>query len=87
MSLEEASSSSASTGVCPQCEPVLSKYADTFKAVMHQGSDLKRKIAVNPHPKRSESEVEENSLGSHVIMPANRHPSKIGGDLEVLQLQ
>ena len=55
--------------------------------MMHQSSDLKRKIAVNPHPKRSESEVEENSLGSHVIMPANRYPSKIGGDLEVLQLQ
>ena len=55
MSLEEACSTAASTGVCPQCEPVLSKYADTFKAMVHQGSDLKRKIAVNPHPKRADT--------------------------------
>lgn len=51
-SLEEASSSSADTSVCPQCAPVLSRYSDTFKGLVHQGSDLKRKKAVNPHPKR-----------------------------------
>ena len=40
------------SGVCPQCDPVLSRYTDTFKEMVHQGSELKRKIAVNPHPKR-----------------------------------
>ena len=51
-SLEEASSSSVGTSVCSQCAPVLSRYSDTFKGMVHQGSDLRRKKAINPHPKR-----------------------------------
>ena len=39
--------------VCPQCQPVLSRYADTFKGMVHQGSERKRKIAINPYPKRT----------------------------------
>lgn len=53
-SLEEAGPSSAS-GVCPQCDPVLSRYADTFKEMVHQGSELKRKKSINPHPKKVDS--------------------------------
>ena len=33
--------------ICLQCKPVLSRYADMFKGIVHQGSELKRKIA---HP-------------------------------------
>ena len=51
-SLEEASSSS--DGVCDQCSSVLKRYAPTFKAMLRQGSELKTKKAVNPHPKRSD---------------------------------
>ena len=53
-SLEEASSSSSCDGVCNQCFSVLTRYAPTFKAMLHQGSELKRKKAVNPHPKRAD---------------------------------
>ena len=46
-SLIEAGSSLG--GVCDQCAPVLRRYAGAFKAMVHQGSELKRKKA---HPKR-----------------------------------
>ena len=41
--------------ICLQCKPVLSRYADTFKGMLHQGSELKRKIAINPHPSRPDT--------------------------------
>ena len=43
-SLEEASSAGPGlSGVCPQCDPILSRYAETFKGMVRQGSELKRK--------------------------------------------
>ena len=35
----------SSTSICLQC---------TFKGMVHQGTELKRKIAINPHPKKSD---------------------------------
>ena len=48
------SPSTSSTSICLQCKPVLSRYIDTFKGMVHQGTELKRKIAINPHPKKSD---------------------------------
>lgn len=36
----------------PQCKPVLSRYTDVFKGMVHQGSEQKRKVAINQHPKK-----------------------------------
>ena len=58
-SFEEAQpglSSSSATGVCAQCYPVLSRHADTFKGMVHQGTELKKK-KLNPYPKRPESDL------------------------------
>ena len=56
-SLEEArrgsggeESPSTFPNVCQQCKPVLSRYADMFKEMVHHGSELKRRVANNPHP-------------------------------------
>ena len=38
------------------CAPILSKYYDTFKGMKRQGSELKRRKTINPHPKRPESQ-------------------------------
>ena len=38
--------------VCKSCAPVLQKYADTFRDMKRQGSELKRRKLINPHPKR-----------------------------------
>ena len=56
-SLEEASqcSTSEGTAVCPHCAPVLLRYAGTFKEMVHQGSKLKRKKAINPRPKKPDN--------------------------------
>ena len=40
--------------ICLQCKPVLCRYTDVFKGLVHQGSELKRKIAINPHPAKSD---------------------------------
>lgn len=53
--LQEAlveSSSAGPSGSCPRCAPVLSRYSDTFKGLVHQGSELKRRRLINPSPKR-----------------------------------
>ena len=61
LSLEEAGSSSTMTdggeGVCLQCSPVLSRYATTFKEMVHTGTELKKRKKINPTPKRPESEL------------------------------
>lgn len=49
-------SSVRATGVCVQCYPVLSHHADTFKGMVHQGTELKKK-KVYPYPKHPESEL------------------------------
>lgn len=50
-SLEEGSSSvEGSDGVCPQCSPVLSRYATTFKEMVHTGTELKKRKKINPTP-------------------------------------
>ena len=38
--------------VCKSCAPVLQKYADTFRDMKRQGSELKRRKLINLHPKR-----------------------------------
>ena len=56
-SLEESCSAEpvSSTGVCPQCAPILSRYSETFKNLVHQGTELKRRKAINPHPKKPDT--------------------------------
>ena len=44
-------------GVCLQCSPVLSRYATTFKEMVHTGTELKKRKKINPTPKRPESEL------------------------------
>ncbi len=46
---------SSSSKICLQCKPVLSRYADTFKGMVHQGSELKRKVTINPHPTKPDT--------------------------------
>ena len=38
-------------GVCPQCYPILSRYTDAFKLMMHSGTELKKRKRRNPYPK------------------------------------
>ena len=49
------SGASSASGICPQCAPVLVRYADTFKEMVHQGSERKRRITINPHPKKADT--------------------------------
>ena len=51
-SLEEVPTSSS--GVCAQCDPVLSRHVSDFKGMVHRGSDLKRRKSINPNPKRGD---------------------------------
>lgn len=44
-------SSGASLGVCAKCKPILPHYTSTFKGLIHQGSELKGRKRLNPHPK------------------------------------
>lgn len=37
--------------VCRSCAPVLIKYSATFKGMKRQGTELKRRKSINPHPK------------------------------------
>ena len=45
-------SETTTTKVCAKCEPVLLRYADIFKQLVHQGTELKKKKKVNPNPKK-----------------------------------
>ena len=38
--------------VCKCCAPVLQKYSDVFKGMKMQGTELKKRKKINPHPKR-----------------------------------
>ena len=40
--------------VCPRCVIVLSRWQDTFKGFIQQGSELKKRKSINPYPKRSD---------------------------------
>ena len=42
--------------VCKSCAPVLQKYAITFKSMKRQGSELKKRKRINPHPKKPETQ-------------------------------
>ena len=42
--------------VCRSCAPVLIKYSATFKGMKRQGTELKRRKSINPHPKRPATE-------------------------------
>ena len=53
--LAEESSSNASSDVCAQCRPILSRYADTFNTMVHQGTALKKRKRTTPNPKRTDS--------------------------------
>ena len=41
--------------VCKSCAPVLQKYAVTFTSLKRQGSELKKRKRINPHPKKPET--------------------------------
>ncbi len=49
---ESQAQGSSSSGVCDQCHPILSRYVDTVKCLVHQGTELKKCKHMNPHPKR-----------------------------------
>lgn len=51
VSHEATESDQGTSGVCPSCSPILSRYADTFKELTHRGSDLKRRKRIYPTPK------------------------------------
>ena len=38
--------------VCKSCAPILMKYSGTFKGMKRQGTELKRRKSINPHPKQ-----------------------------------
>ena len=40
--------------VCLKCVTVLSRWQDTFKSFVKQGSELKKRKAINPYPKCSD---------------------------------
>ena len=44
-------SSQWNKNVCKSCAPVLQKYVVTFKGMKRQGTELKKRKRVNPHPK------------------------------------
>ena len=46
---------SGSLGICSQCASVLSRYRDIFLKMVHQGSELKRKKAIYPNPKKDDA--------------------------------
>lgn len=50
-----AQSDGPETSVCPKCKPILSWYTDTFKGLIHQGTELKKRKHANPHPKRPDT--------------------------------
>lgn len=45
---------SASGGICSKCYPVLSRWQDTFKRLIHQGSERKKRKNRYPSPKRKD---------------------------------
>ena len=52
---ERPSGAITSSNVCAQCRPILTRYAHTFKTMVHQGTALKKRKHTNPNPKRSGS--------------------------------
>ena len=44
-------SETTTQSICSKCEPILLQYADIFKQLVHQGTELKKK-KVNPNPKK-----------------------------------
>ena len=37
--------------MCAKCRLILSRYEGIYKSLIHQGSELKKRKHVNPHPK------------------------------------
>ena len=52
---ESDAQGSASSGICVRCNPILSRYAVTFKGMVSQGTELKRRKHLNPNPKRTDA--------------------------------
>ena len=56
--LQPSTSESARVGtnseICSKCNPVLSRYKDTFKSMKKQGSSLKKVKRLNPVPKSAD---------------------------------
>ena len=52
---DQCTCDSSDVDVCAQCRPVLVRYADPFKTMVHQGTALKKRKRTNPNPKRSGS--------------------------------
>ena len=51
-SLEEQGTTTS--GVCAQCDPVLSRYVSEFKSMVHTGSEYNRRKRIHPYPKKTE---------------------------------
>jgi len=45
--------------VSKSCAPVLEKYSTTFKDMKRQGSELKQRKLINPHPKQPQKTTTE----------------------------
>ena len=57
--------------VCKRCAPVLLKYTYTFKGMKRQGSELKRRKSINPHPKNVEKEQYRDLVKQNDWLRAN----------------
>ena len=55
-STEESMVSDWNSNVCKYCAPVLQKYYETFNSLKRQGSELKKRKHINPHPKKPNRE-------------------------------
>ena len=64
-----SSSEPTVSNVCNSCMPVLCKYAETFKGLRRQGSELKRRKTINPNPKKPDFD-HYRDLSKHNVFDA-----------------
>ena len=57
--------------MCKSCAPVLVTYAETFKGMKRQGSELKRRKLINPHPKSANMEHYRDLVKQNDWLQAN----------------
>ena len=57
--------------VCKSCTPILEKYAVSFHGLKQQGSELKKRKHLNPHPKKPNHEHYRNLVKQNLWIRAN----------------